>query len=218
MKNGKFVGLLAGCFIAAFGTSLSAATLNAGSSIPAAGEAGPTGATFLFSTGVVPITAGTFTGTLTSSVYTNDSANPYGADKVTFVYVLHNNSSSVNPIEVLNINGYTGWATDASYATPASGQNPSTIARVIADIVGFHFDIGGAGVLVAGATSSSLVVQTDAKNWKNTTAAVIDGTTADSIPALAPEIGSGNGVPEPASLAIAGVAIGGLLLRRRRQA
>src|SRR3954468_9746436 len=68
--------------------------LPGGVQFPAVAEPGPVGATLLATTGPAPFSSPTFTGSLISSVYTNDSSNPFGATGLTFTYQLANTGSS----------------------------------------------------------------------------------------------------------------------------
>src|SRR4051812_38555191 len=47
-----------------------------------------------------------FSGTLTTDVYQADASNPLGGE--TFVYTLHNNATSLQPIRRINLYAYLG--------------------------------------------------------------------------------------------------------------
>lgn len=198
--------------VAGFGTAYASPLPVGGTLFPAPAEANPSpGANLLFSTGPVGFVAtpAVFSGTLVSSVYNNDTTNPFGLDRMTFTYQITSDPSSINLIARLSLGSYGGFATDASYqSSPLLA--PAFIDRPTAPVVGFSFQGPpvGPGALAPGQTTALLVVQTDAPAYGAILANVIDGGQANNIPSVGPTI------PEPGSLAvIAGLA--GLLVRRR---
>jgi hypothetical protein len=200
---------------------LSAAALGAplapgGTLNPAPGEADLAGANLLFSTGSVPFlaTPPVFSGSLVSQVYNNDPTNPNGLNALTFAYRITSDASSQNAIQRMTVGGYTGFLTDASYQTPTAGLAPTFIDRPTAAFLGFSF-FGppiGQGALPAGVSTAYLVVQTNATQYTQALANVIDGGQANNIPSLGPLI------PEPGSMGLALLGAGGLLARRRQLA
>ena len=150
--------------------------------------------------------AGFFTGSLTTTVYT-DTTNPFGAGKLTFVYQVTNNAGSNNPLTRLSVDSYAGFQTDASYISPG-GWAPGSIDRPSAAVVGFNFGVGGPGALPANTTSAQLVVQTDATTFGPAAVQVLGGGQANDIASYAPA------VPEPASLGL--IAAAGVFALRRR--
>lgn len=161
----------------------------------------------------VPFVAATFTGTLTTSVISGDTSNPYGG--LTFVYQV---SSVIGPpsgeIDRVTVNGYAGFLVDASYQSPPlAGLAPTLNNRSASgDVVGFSF-IGfpvGPGTVLPGMTSALLVLQTDAQFYQPTIASVIDGSVA-MVPSFSPA------VPEPSTLALGICALGTLLVYARRR-
>jgi hypothetical protein len=204
--------IVAGVLLA-MGSQVRATVIGNGSAILAPGTAGPSGGTIIYNSGPLPITAATFTGTLTSTVIQGDTTNPGG---LTFTYLLTNDSTSIHQMGRLTINDFTGFLTDVSYAIPSAGVNPYSIDKdSFGDVVGFSFSALGAGQIPAGGSSALLVIRTDAQQAALTEASVINGSVA-MVSAYAPAVG-GN-VPEPGTLAVAGLGGLGLLLRRRRSA
>jgi len=166
--------------------------------IPGAAEPDPVGATLLFSTGAVPFAVpGSFSGTLTSSVYSPDPSNPLLG--VTLTYLITNDAASANSIGRFTVDGYSGWGTDGSYQTPVAGVAPASIDRnVSGDVIGYNFVPTGApatGFLIPGGSSALLVVQTDAPSYTAALGSLIDGGVT-TVPSLGPA------VPEPSTIAL----------------
>lgn len=216
MRRTGIVLLLLGCVALFSASNTYAATLGVGGSIVANLEAEPVGASLIASL-LSPYSGTGFSGNLLSEVYAGDTSNPYGG--LTFVYTILSSGSSSAAVTALTINGYEDSLTDASYNTP--GVAPTTIDRLSADTVGFRFQIPtyfpppldvtiGNGVITPGATSASLIVQTNMPWYTTDTAQVIDGTIAGTF-ALVP-------VPEPSTFAMAGLgmALAWFVVRRKR--
>jgi hypothetical protein len=198
--------VVAGSLILALALSVQAAPLSdaPGSFLyPAPGE--PFSGASVLSGAPVAFSGADFSGTLTSSVWKSD-ANPFGADKLTFTYLLTNNSET-HTFSRLTISDYHGWLTDVSYDSASMGVAPTVIERPIADVVAFNFLYLGDGAITPGATSRLLVVHTNATDYAATMANVINGSVAQ-VASVAP-------VPEPAvSVLLAASAFS--LFRRRR--
>jgi hypothetical protein len=196
------------CVILAATISL-AAPLGTGQTLyPAPGEPDPTGGVAACGSPVTyAFATGTFSGTLTTTVIAGDPSNPYGG--LTFTYVLHNDATSTNVNARLTTRDWTGFSTDASYQTPATGVIPTYIDRLTVDVIGFSFQGPpiGAGPIPPGANSAVLVVQSNAHTCVDAIANVIDGSTAN-VQTLGP-------APEPSALVL--LAMGGFALIRRRR-
>src|SRR5258708_32941503 len=107
-----------------------AAPMNPGDTLfPAPGEPDPVGATLVISSGAAGFASANYTGTLTSNVFNNDASNPFGLGALTFTYLLSDDATSINSLQRLTVNGYTGFLTDASYQTPTNGIASTLIDR-----------------------------------------------------------------------------------------
>lgn len=162
---------------------------------PVAGEAGPLSATSVLAGSAVTFSSTGFSGVLTSSVYTNDSGNPYGADRLTFSYEVRNSSMSDQWLRRFTIAGFAESLVDVSFESltiepinrssfflPAlTGHyvKPSLADHVTADVIGFNFVSGfGHGGLRAGDRSYRLVIQTDATSFSAANASITAGSIA----------------------------------------
>jgi len=173
-------------------------------------ENNPVGATLVFSTGLVPFTSPTISGSLRSEVWTNDASNPFGANSLTFVYQLINGASSIDAIDRMTVSSFDSLATDASF-TPVPGPTaPSKISRSQnGAVVGFEFAVPGFP-LTPNAVATPLVVQTNSTTWAPTLASLIDGS-AVSVVSVAPV-----GIPEPTSFCLIVGALALLASARHR--
>jgi hypothetical protein len=159
-------------------------------------------------TGVNTSSSVVFSGVETSQVFLGDPGNPLGG--LTFVYQLNNSSSSPDAIDRVSLSSFGGITTDVEYfgsgVAPSFGDRSSSPG----DIVGFDFF---GATLTPGATTSELIIRTNAQQFTNNTMSVTDGGDG-VVSSFGPAVNAGTS-PEPASLAIIGLG-GTLLLRRRR--
>lgn len=198
--------LLAGMAAIAIGTVAAQATLlGPGSSISLSMAAEPSASATLLATASSPVTAVTFGGTLVSSVYANDSSNPWGG--LTFTYQLFN----VGPdtVERLTLSSFAGFLTDVNYSQ--TGIVPLNAVRTVSgNQISFNFrNQAEQGTLVPGGSSPWLIIQTDSTVYQNSIAGVINSSTAN-VATFAPAA-----VPEPATTALAALGVAACLLGRR---
>ncbi|MGB7158281.1 MAG: PEP-CTERM sorting domain-containing protein [Tepidisphaeraceae bacterium] len=217
---GIFKGTFVNAALAAGLLSIAAATANAavvnpGLEVGASAEVGPTGGTVV-ATSSQPVAALTFTGTLTSSVISGDTSNPFnGSGGLTFVYQFTNTDTDATPTSVtrLTVSEFTTFITDMSFVFNASLTAPTLADRSASgDVIGFSFlnPPAGQGKVDPGDTTTLLVVQTTATSFAPSIASIINGTTAQ-VPSFAPAA-----VPEPATAGLLGAGAVALLRRRRR--
>jgi hypothetical protein len=219
LRCARWTGLGAVICLLSF-TASSAALLPIGGVLfPAPVGPAPTG-TIAAGPLVSNFSAPTFTGVLTSEVFTNDPTNPFGLNDMTFVYQILN--TSANPaadIARMTVGDFTGFQTDA-YFVPRSGNlDPAYFDRPSASTVGISFAPIplGSGVIFSGQTSDLLVVHTDSKVFDVTHPSLIDSTTTNNGPlSYAPTTNIPS--PEPSTLVLAGLAALGLFVAARRKA
>ena len=193
--------------------SASAVSLTPGHGVLSAVEPDPVGATTVFSTNVSWGASFSFSGTLFSSVLTNDSSNPFGLNDLTFIYQfsISSNASIAHPGTELSIGDFTTYLTDVSYQA-GTGIAPFQVNRsgeslTEGDTVEFGFSqLAGFSFVAPGTNSAILVVQTDATKWQQSIASITDSSAFPNIPTLAPV----DVVPEPTSFALLTFGIFGL--------
>ena len=189
----------------------SAAPIFAGGAIifPAAEPDVPAGANLVDSV-TNPFASALYSGTVTSRVYTNDVTNPNGLNALTFVYIITSNPTSSNGIARFTVNGYAGFNVDVSYRAPITGVIPYFEDRQsTGDVIGWSFGNVGPGysLIMPGMTTTWLVAQTNATDYRTVISNVIDGSVT-AVNAFGPQI------PTPGAAALFGA---GLLASSRRR-
>ncbi len=181
-------------------------TLNPGGAITASASGAPVGGTVLGSI-TDPYSSGIMSGTLTSTVISGDTSNPYGG--LDFVYQFTVAPGSTDTASQLTVSSFAGLLTDVSY-NPASGTiAPTLFSRSSAgDVLRFSFFTPD---VAAGQTTDLLVVQTSATSFTQGIAAIIDGQATD-VGSLVPMV-----VPEPGTTALLVAGLGGMALALRRK-
>lgn len=211
MKVGAF------SLAALFALPATAAELLPGGAVTAVGAARPGGLSLLDSRSE-SFTTFTGAGTLTSRVYSNDSSNPFGLDKLTFTYQLANGDDDGVPSEFfqLAVASFAGFQTDVSFdasvlsigtVTPTFVQRGAGPGEQV--VFSFLNPPVGGGAIGPGLSSAILVVQTDALGYANTISS-IGGALAPNLDTLAPIA-----VPEPAGLGM--LAVAAVFMRRSRR-
>lgn len=208
--------LVAAMAICMPGLAAAAPLVAGGVQLPVAAEVDPVGSTETKATSTVPFNVpGSFSGTLTSTVLSGDTSNPYGG--LTFTYRLSSDASSIHNIARISLQGFAGLLTDASYQSTSPGVAPGLVDRsTSSDVVGYYFlpYVGDsrADFMEPGDTSVLMVVQTNSTTYAPSTASLINGGQL-TIDALAPQ--APPPVPEPASLCVLALGAMGFLGRRR---
>lgn len=198
--------------VLAFAGLSQAALLNVGSSLyPLAAE--PYNGSSPVATITSSFSSSLHSGTITTTVYTNDTLNPLGG--LTFVYRVSVDSSSNSALNRVTLNGFGTSQTDASWfsllATPTANQ-PIAADRDSADVVGFSFLplLPTYNRLNPGSFSADLVVQTNAMTFNSSIASMIGGNVSQAA-IYAPF----NVIPTPGASAL--TAAGLVLVARRRR-
>jgi hypothetical protein len=172
----------------------------------------PTGATLLATTGAVNFASlvdpSAYSGSLTSSVYSNDPGNTFGANRLTFTFLLSNNANSRDAIERFVANNYRGYQVDAAINSTGGGRAPSTADRQVSGI-SIGFDYTNTLPISPGTSSTLLVLHTDATQFIPAINSI-----ANTFPATVASLGPAP-IPEPATLSA--IALSGLALVARRR-
>ena len=169
---------------------------------------------------------GQFSGTLTTTVIKDDPSNPYAnignsdpsTHGLTFVYQLHNDAVSFNPLARITSVDFTPFLTDVSYQ-PGGGLLPptSTDRSSSPSTIGWSFTGAplGLGKILPGMTTAPLVVQTNAPGFVDVLANIIDGSVVQA--ATYGPIPDPLFAPEPSALALLLVGAFGIVPRCRRR-
>jgi len=140
-------------------------------------------------------------GTFTAAVY-SDPTNPFGAGDLDFVYQVQNSATSPDAIARISAIDFTGWMTDVGYTATGADLGfqdgeiaPELVDRVgSGDVVGFSFSAPVINLVTPGDSSTVLIIKTNASNWGNGSASVIDGGVV-TLEAFEPT--GSHTVPEP---------------------
>jgi hypothetical protein len=155
-----------------------------------------------------------YTGSVISTVYTNDPTNPFGPNAYTFTYIVNNDATSTDGLGRFTALGFAGLLTDVSFCPlfPLIGTAPFQQDRQVSDEIGWSFAnipiAGGfpSSQILPGTNSYMLVVQVPVDFYHVSTGNVIDGSIA-TMEILAP-------IPTPSAGALIGL---GLLASARRR-
>jgi len=182
----------------------------------------PAGGTVLASvTNEVPFSAVGVTGTLTTEAIRNAGGS------VDFLYQFTAAAGNLSAIHRITATDFTGYSTDVRFGTgPAPFVAPTALfmagadrSAVTGDAIGWQIaPAGSAGGVSAGQKSYVLIVKTNATSFKAGSTFAIDGGVI-SFSSYAPSGPTITAVPEPSTMAIAGLGALGFIgygLRRRK--
>lgn len=144
------------------GVAASATLLNPGVTVSLRSANEPVDAHLIATTNFT-FTSATFTGTLTSKVWADDDANPWGG--LTFSYKLANTSDCTESLGLFSLSGFADSLVDVNYS--GSGIAPRKATRsALGNTISFgFFDRDDDETLLPGNTSAWLVIQTSCNTW-----------------------------------------------------
>jgi len=147
---------------------------------------------------VSPFAGANFSGTVTSTVWTGDAANPFGPAALTFMYSIAN-GPSIDQLTRFTVIGWAGPLVDVDNLLGGGVGATYGDRSLSGDTVGFSWVAAplGLGTIMPGA-GATVLVHTPLRTVATSVGNVIDGGIA-SMPVYAP-------VPEPATM-IAGALL-----------
>lgn len=139
-----------------------ATLLNPGATISLRSANEPLGAHLIATTNFT-FTSASFSGTLTSKVWADDAANPWGG--LTFSYRLANTGDCLEALGLFTLSGFWDSLVDVNYS--GSGIAPRKVTRsTLGEKISFgFFDRDNEETLLPGDTSAWLVIQTGCNTW-----------------------------------------------------
>jgi len=151
-----------------------------------------------------------FTGFVESTVVEYD-----GFGHLAFGFYMHNDATSRDPIERITVKDFAGFSTtvangDNTFTDPGTPHAYYATRTADGTSLGFNWVVGNAdGEIFPGTEGCYVWIETDAVAFKDGELAAIDGgvgTTDTYAPAA---------VPEPATMAVLGIAAAAIMRRRR---
>lgn len=211
-----------GCFIALGACAVFACTSNGMAAVLvsngtnanpiAPNDAGMSGSAFIAAGPLVSLFTSQsgpldYSGSLTSTAYTNDLNSPYGTSAIDLVYQLHNDSTSGFGISSFSATGFNPGgllgAPALSYLTNVGILGP-TPTGVIANrsANGFLISLNGSNEIVNPGQTATFIIYTNATSTFIGLDSVKNNDVANKIPAIIPSGPTTHllPVPEPASM------------------
>jgi hypothetical protein len=162
-------------------------------------------------------------GTYEAAVF-SDPTNTFGAGDLDFMYQVTNNAGSTDSIGRITAINFLGFQTDVGYAIAGSDLGSGFVDGTIApelvdrvspgDSIGFSFSAPLTTLIAPGDTSTVLIIETDATNYKPGFANLLDGgaTTVSAYGPVAPLTTT----PEPRALSVIALGLFGMIVVRRK--